>query len=127
MAWFKVDDKFHSHPKVITAPLRAIGLWTKAGAWSSDQLTDGHVPRAILPILGANTADARALVACGLWVAEPDGWRFHDWLDQNPSREATLKRREEDRRRKAEARAALAAKREAQKEAEKGANLRAVE
>lgn len=123
MAWFKVDDKLHSHPKVISVPLRAMGLWVKAGAWSADQLTDGHIPKAVLPILGANTADARALVEAGLWHTVEGGWRFHDWLDMQPSRKSTLARREEDRQRKADARAAKAAKREE----EERAQLRAVQ
>ena len=122
MAWFKVDDKFHSHPKVIGLPLRAIGLWTKAGAWCSDQLTDGHVPKAIVPILGGSNGDVRALVDAGLWREVDDGWRFHDWHDMNPSRADTLTRREEDRIRKAEARAAKAQKRQE----EENARLRAV-
>lgn len=41
MAWFKVDDKLHSHPKLYRASLRAMGLWVLAGSWCSDQLTDG--------------------------------------------------------------------------------------
>ena len=122
MAWFKVDDKFHSHPKVIGLPLRAIGLWTKAGAWCSDQLTDGHVPKAIVPILGGSNGDVRALVDAGLWREVDDGWRFHDWHDMNPRRADTLTRREEDRIRKAEARAAKAQKRQE----EENARLRAV-
>ncbi|MDN5726086.1 MAG: hypothetical protein L0G99_09185 [Propionibacteriales bacterium] len=105
MAWFKVDDKFHSHPKVIGLPLRTIGLWTKAGAWSSDQLTDGFVPRAMLTILGGNAGDARTLVAAGLWSTTDDGWQFHDWADQNPSRTEVLAHRERDRDRKADWRA----------------------
>lgn len=86
MAWFKVDDKFHSHPKVIGLPLRALGLWVKAGAWCSDQLTDGKVPRAALTVLGGSPSDAGQLVNVGLWVVDGNGWRFHDWLDMQPSR-----------------------------------------
>lgn len=122
MAWFKVDDKFHSHPKVLSVPLRAVGLWVKAGAWSSDQLTDGFIPKAVLPVLGGNASDARALVEAGLWRAVDGGWQFHDWLDMQPSRKSTLARREDDRQRKAEARAAKAQKREE----EDRAHLRAV-
>ena len=37
MAWFKVDDGFHSSRKVLSIPRRsrlaAIGAWTIAGAW----------------------------------------------------------------------------------------------
>ena len=122
MSWFKVDDKLHSHPKVLGVPLRAMGLWVLAGAWCSDQLTDGVVPRAVLPSLGAKPADAEALVACGLWVRVEVGWAFHDWSDFQPSRANTLDRRAKDAQRKAEARAAKAA----QREEEERAHLRAV-
>lgn len=53
MAWFKVDDKLHSHPKRYRASLRAMGLWVLAGSWCSDQLTDGVIPRDLLAALRA--------------------------------------------------------------------------
>lgn len=86
MAWFKVDDKLHSHPKRYRAGLRAMGLWVTAGSWSSDQLTDGHIPAHMLAVLGGRPADAKALVDAELWVPTGDGWRFHDWQAMNPSR-----------------------------------------
>lgn len=106
MPWFKVDDKLHSHPKRLRTSLRAMGLWVVAGSWCSDQLTDGLVPRALLPVLGAKAADAAELVAAGLWEECPEGWIFHDWDAQNPSRDAVEARRAEDRERKAQAREA---------------------
>lgn len=95
MSWFKVDDKFHSHPKRHRAGLRAIGLWTAAGSWCSDQLTDGHVPHHMLAVLGGRSADAKALVDAGLWLPDPDGdgWRFHDWTEQNPTRSQVTEKR----------------------------------
>lgn len=122
MAWFKVDDKLHSHPKVLGVPLRAMGLWVLAGAWSADQLTDGFIPHAVLPTLQAKPADARDLVTSGLWLEVDGGWQFHDWLEFQFSRASTLARRAKDAERKAEARAAKAAKREE----EERANLRAI-
>ena len=122
MAWFKVDDKLHSHPKVLGVPLRSMGLWVLAGAWSADQLTDGFIPRAVLPALQAKPSDARDLVTSGLWLEVDGGWQFHDWLEFQFSRASTLARRAKDAERKAEARAAKAAKREE----EERANLRAI-
>jgi len=104
--WFKVDDKLHSHPKRYRANLRAMGLWVLAGSWSSDQLTDGHIPRDLLAALGGTPADASALVRAGLWEECPDGWLFHDWEAQNPTRTSVETRRAEDRERKAQAREA---------------------
>lgn len=114
MAWFKVDDKLHSHPKVIDVPLRAMGLWVKAGAWCSDHLTDGVISKSALRLLGGSPADARALVDAGLWEVIPEGWRFHDWSDMNPSRKETEDKREQERVRKAEWREQKAKKRTAE-------------
>lgn len=100
MSWFKVDDKFHSHPKVLDAPLKALGLWVKAGAWSSDQLTDGRIPKTALTLLGGTPTDARALVTAGLWEVDGNGWRFHDWADMQPSRGDVEARREAEREKK---------------------------
>ncbi len=87
VAWFKVDGKFHSHPKRYKVGLRAMGLWVAAGSWCADQLTDGHIPAAVLPLLGGTRADAKALVDAGLWETRgQDGWAFHDWSDCNRTR-----------------------------------------
>lgn len=96
MAWFKVDDGLYSHPKWLATPKPARALWVTAGSWSSDQLTDGHVPESVLPMLGGTTREATQLVAAGLWVTDGDGWRFHDWHDRNPAREQVEERRARD-------------------------------
>ena len=112
MAWFKVDDKLHSHPKRHRAGLRAMGLWVVAGSWCGDQLTDGFIPRDMLTALGGKPADAKALVDAGLWEARPDGWSFHDWAGQNPTRYDVETQRAEWRRRQVEARERRKAERE---------------
>ena len=84
MAWFKIDDKFHTHPKVVTAGNAAVGLWCRLGAWASDHLTDGHVPAAVARVFGTET-ELAALVETGLLVATDTGYQFADWLDYNPS------------------------------------------
>lgn len=88
MAWFKVDDQLAFHPKTLAAGNAAMGLWVRAGAWSSAQLTDGHIPTSILPVLGAKKADAERLVAAGLWIKNGDGYVFHQWEERNPRRDA---------------------------------------
>lgn len=105
MAWFKVDDKLHSHPKRHRAGLRAMGLWVVAGSWCGDQLTDGTIPRDMLAVLGGRPADASALVAAGMWEVCEEGWRFHDWAGQNPTRADVEGKRDHERNRKAEWRA----------------------
>lgn len=83
-----------------------MGLWVIAGSWSSDQLTDGHIPHHMLAALGFTTRDASALVTAGLWRTDSDGWHFHDWQTMNPTRANVEARRAEDRERKAQAREA---------------------
>lgn len=94
MTWFKVDDSFHSHPKVLASTPAALGLWVVAGAWSSANLTEGYVPDHALPRLLPDPEPlARELVANGLWRRERGGYRFHDWIAYNPTRsEATAAR-----------------------------------
>lgn len=93
MAWFRVDDGFWCHPKVLQVPATALALWVRAGSWSAAQLTDGRVPRTALGMLGARPKDAAALVAAGLWTTTDDGWLFHGWGDYQPSRADVEQRR----------------------------------
>lgn len=106
MAWFRVDDGFASSPKVLRIPraqrLAAVGLWTIAGAWSSQHLTDGVVPNFMLEEWGADVSHGTALVDAGLWVPTADGYRFHDWLDYQSSRADVRALREKERTRKEE-------------------------
>lgn len=86
MPWFKVDDQLATHPKVVAAGNAAMGLWARAGSWSAQQLTDGHIPAAMVAVLGGRPADARKLVQVGLWDIAGDGYRFHDWEEYQPTR-----------------------------------------
>lgn len=89
MPWFRVDDKLHDHRKSRRAGLPAMGLWVLAGSWSMDHLTDGFVPKDVLPRWATLTI-AKRLVAAGLWeTAEQDGetgWRFLNWEEFQPSK-----------------------------------------
>lgn len=91
MSWFRVDDAFHSHPKVLA--LRgsryrkgALALWALAGSWCAQQLTDGRIPVGVVQQLGGKSAEADTLVSVGLWVRTSDGYAFHDWEGRNPTR-----------------------------------------
>lgn len=90
--WFKVDDSFHSHPKVMATDPAALGLWIIAATWSSANLTDGFVPDHALPRLIPDSAKlARKLVTAGLWTRTRGGYLFHDWTDYNPVKEDVVK------------------------------------
>jgi hypothetical protein len=96
MAWFKVDDGFNNHRKVKelrrgAERLRAIGLWTLAGSYSSDEGLGGLVPESIVEEWGATKKDVEALIRVGLWKRVDDAAaEFHDWDHYQPDA-ATLK------------------------------------
>lgn len=85
MTWFKVDDSFHSHPKVMMTSPAALGLWVVAGTWSAANMTDGLVPGPVLPrLLPDSEALAKELVAVGLWEQTEGGYHFHNWTEYQP-------------------------------------------
>ena len=89
MPWFPIDDTFHSHPKRLATSPAALGLWAVAGSWSSAYLTDGRIPRHVLPLLFPDAEKlAIELVETGLWRRTSGGYRFHDWFDWGGKRTA---------------------------------------
>lgn len=122
MTWFKVDDHLHSSKKVNAIPRRdrlaAIGLWTIAGAWSSQELTEGFIPDYMIERLGGTArlaqvlCEARGGSASGLWLNTPGGFQFHEWLERNPTREQVQSGREAARERQRRARERSRAMRE---------------
>ena len=112
MPWFKVDDTLAWHSKSVQAGNAAMGLWVRAGSWSSQQLTEGFIPDAIANSLGTRTEISR-LVAARLWVEVPGGgYRFHEYLDRNPTREQVETAREAAAERQRKAREAARKRRE---------------
>lgn len=115
MTWFRVDDGFYDHPKVLSLPrgtIRkgAIALWTNAGSRCARYLLDGMVADSLIEDLGCTKADARALVACGLWHEHghdcntcpdiPKGhYLYHQWPEYQYTREQVEAEREATRKR----------------------------
>jgi hypothetical protein len=110
--WFKLDDSFHSHPKVIAAGNEAVGLFVRCGTYAAEHLTDGFIPEDIAVLYGACDTGSRrnpgtgkpetlgeTLVRTKLWRRAAKGWRMRDYLDYNPSRKAVDKSRETTARR----------------------------
>lgn len=91
MVWFRMDDSFPSHPKVLGIPRRerlaTIGLWTLAGGWCAKQLTDGYLAEHMVEEIGGTAKAASMLVEVGLWDLTEGGFQFHDWHHYNPTRE----------------------------------------
>ena len=99
MSWFRIDDRFHSHPKVLRAGNAAVGLWVRCGAYSTDYGTDGLVPAEIVARFGA-AREVSALVDARLWVPTDDGMLIPDFLDYNSSRAERDERLKRDAERK---------------------------
>jgi len=98
MPWFRVDDGFHNHPKVLKAGTAAVGLYVRCGSYSAQQLTDGFVPSEVAAQYGSPEW-ARRLVDVGLWVTVDGGYRMPDFLEYNPSRAKVLAEREQKAKR----------------------------
>lgn len=94
MTWFKVDDGFWSHPKVLELTAEAIALWVRAGSYSSKHLTDGYIGHSVLNLLRGTEDQASELIASGLWESAENGWLFHDWPHYQDTREIVENRRE---------------------------------
>lgn len=106
MAWFKVDDSYWSHPKVMFQTLEASGLWLRAGSWAANHLTDGRVPLRITHMIipkSRRAVDALGgeLEDLGLWTRDGDDWVFHDWGEYQPTRDEVEAEREKARERQA--------------------------
>lgn len=91
MTWAKLDDRFHSHPKVENAGLAATGLFAKALSYAACHETDGHVPDAWVRKQGG-PQHARKLLDLGLWERNGSGYLIVGFLEFNPSK-ADLERR----------------------------------
>jgi hypothetical protein len=96
VAWVKLDDGFFRHHKVLLAGRDARDLALAALCHASASLSDGYIPAAALRQLAADAQVANArrlaarLVEVGLWEPAPGGYRIHDYLAYNPSRERVL-------------------------------------
>lgn len=120
MAWVKLDDQFARHPKVLRAGPLASWLHVCALTYCAQYATDGFVPHVAVngladfsgikmpPFKGhrgrtVNTPEGLdfvgELIDAGMWEEVEDGYRLHDYLDYNPSREQVEKERVEARAR----------------------------
>jgi hypothetical protein len=112
---FTVDDRFHSHSKVVAISLAARGLWVSAGAWSSDHRKGGVVPDRVLATLGCTPELEAELLATGLWKRVRRGIRFHDWEQWNDTPERAAEKEAEKLRQQEQAKLRQRRKREKDK------------
>ncbi|MEB4614028.1 hypothetical protein, partial [Leucobacter sp. M11] len=105
MPWFKIDDGFHGHPKVLSLTPADVGVWTLAGTWCANYLTDGVISVPAVLRLGGTQENCDALVAAGLWLVNPEGYEFKDWEDYQPMKADVEAEREASRERMRKVRA----------------------
>ena len=96
MAWARIDDRFHDHPKAVGLDLAAVGLWTFCLTWTHSNRSgkiQGHIPPYLPRRFGAAPELAEQLVEAGLWhqpghtctcPAIETGWLIHDYVDYLP-------------------------------------------
>jgi hypothetical protein len=112
VSWFRLDDKFHSNPKVIDAGNAAIGLYVRCGTYCADHNTDGRIPAAVVRMYG-NRKEIAQLLASNLWKKDGDEYVIPDYLSFNPSKEKVTADRAAAAERQRKARDAATAKRQA--------------
>lgn len=99
MPWFKVDDAFHGHPKVMELSPAAVGVWALAGSWCANYLTDGEIKASIVRRFGADDAMVSELVEAGLWIDLGGSYQFKDWDEYQPLKEEVMAERNAARER----------------------------
>lgn len=105
MAFFQMDDKFHSELRVMQAGTAAFGLYSRCGDWVADHLMDGFVPAEVAANFGTREWIERLLDA-GLWLPADGGFTMPDYLGRhgNWSKERVLAHRAAAAERQARAR-----------------------
>lgn len=98
--WFKVDDGFWSHPKVLELSDSAQALWLRAGTWSMCHMTDGFIPASATAILRGKPRHFEELTKLSMLIRVENGWRFKDWETYQPTKAVVDEKREKERLKK---------------------------
>ena len=110
MPWTRLDDQFHTNPKLTGLRDGTFRLYVNALVWSVANLTDGRIPRANVPSLVPVTRPqyayyrASQLVTAGLWKQDGDDWIIHNFGDYQLTKDEILAKRKVGARRQALAR-----------------------
>lgn len=100
MGWFRLDDRAIDHPKLLALSDGAFRLWVEGGAFCTRHLTDGLILRAALNGFRYVTRKrVDELVRVVLWEPVEEGFRLHDFLDWNDSRDTIQAKRKAGRER----------------------------
>lgn len=105
LSWVKIDDGFSDHPKVASVGLAGKGLYVSGLCYCNRQLTDGEIPMtSLVMVSGLALRQAQLLadrlVEANLWDRTALGYRIHDYLKYQDSRDKILEKRAKDLARK---------------------------
>lgn len=107
MAWVRIDDAVMHHPKILVLSDSAFRLWIKGLCYCQTYLTDGLIPREALRQMKPRRTDIDALTTAidtsyaPLWeTVDGFGFKVHDYLFWNDSREKVRDRQVRARDRK---------------------------
>ncbi len=108
MPWTRLDDQFHTNPKIVGLPDTAFRLYVNSLVWSVANLTDGRIGyrnaanMSLKQHRNSVNSAIRYLVKAGLWTPdtdEKDVWWIHDFDQYQPTKSQVEQEREANRRR----------------------------
>lgn len=80
MALLKIDDRMHTHPKILRAGNASVGLWVRLASWAVRYHPgDWQVPADLVRSY-STPAQLRRMVAAGLAAPAGDGYLLDDEL-----------------------------------------------
>jgi hypothetical protein len=104
MAWVRIHEGAMQDLKISSLPDSAFRLWVRGLCYCQTALTDGLIPHSALRDMGAKRKDVDTLAAVRvegrgpLWDrVDLFGFKVHDYLDWNESREVVLAKRQSGR------------------------------
>lgn len=105
MTYIRLEDGFFRNPKARAMGKDGRALYIAGLCHCSDGLTDGYISAHVVPVLlveaEAKQAAVRQLVSLGVWREAEGGYRVHDYLRHQRSREQVERQRRNWRQYKA--------------------------
>lgn len=104
MPWVKIDDGFSEHIKMVEVGPLGMALQMAALCYCNHHLTDGYVPGSVakrlidldgMPVTFGQLA--KKMIDAGVWTVDGDGYRIHDYLEFQPSKDQVMAEREQKR------------------------------
>lgn len=103
MPWGRLHDQANRNEKLLALSDPAWRLWGSGLIYCQDKLTDGFIPEAVVSTFGVKARPLKKFVVelCqslvpgkeSCWHQAEGGYRVHDYLDWNESREVILAKR----------------------------------